>query len=70
MRMERRLFISGFASTLAACASGAKSQSDGVLIFGASRATGLETAKVLTARGEKATGIHDRHEHGDVEPEF
>ena len=31
--------------------------SDGVLIFGASRETGLETARLLTARGEQVTAF-------------
>jgi uncharacterized protein YbjT (DUF2867 family) len=31
--------------------------SDGVLIFGATRETGLETAKLLTARGDKVTAF-------------
>ncbi len=57
MRMERRLLIFVLAASLAACAAGPKAQSDGVLIFGASRATGLETAKVLTAGGEKVTAF-------------
>jgi len=33
----------------------ADEMSDGVLIFGASRETGLEVAKILSARGEKVT---------------
>lgn len=52
--MNRRGLIGGLSVVaMAGCAGGIAPANDGVLIFGASRNTGLEVAKLLTARGEK-----------------
>ncbi len=56
MRLVALAIVAGL---LSACSSGGMSseKSGGVLIFGASRASGLEVAKLLAARGEDVTAF-------------
>ena len=54
---RRALIVALGGCVLTSCAAGSVSRDDGVIIFGASRNTGLEVARILATRGDKVTAF-------------